>query len=181
VSSNLLRCIHTASPCFKRTYRNYRSFGSLSMRIFSCFSHPLGATCSTKFERSNQNACVLSHGIVAGNLPWRETLPSVRNGLFALEGLTFTTVFPGQSSARLYRVEDETCAYSGDRYGLNSPVEQLPLRSLLLGGSDFCPTAKLYDHCLALYNFSTVLQFVEFCKMPSGPLRFSTTFVRVPS
>ena len=135
VSSNLLRC-------FKRIYRDYLSFGSLSTDYFPSRST---LTYSTKFERSAQNA----HGVLVGVLPRRVSFPSPCNGLFALEGLTFATDFPERSSARRLRPNFKTCACSGSRYGLNSPVEQLPLRSSTAGWVCLCPTAKLYrDHCL---------------------------------
>ena len=89
VSSNLLRC-------FKRIYRDYLSFGSLSTE---CFSVWLALTYSTKFERSAQNA----HGALVGVLPKRVSFPSPCNGLFALEGLTFAIDFPGRSRARRFR------------------------------------------------------------------------------
>ena len=114
------------------------------------FSILLGALCSTKFERSAQNACGSPHGVLVGNFAQEGNFPSPCNGLFALEGLTFATVFLDASSARrLIEPDFKTCVCSGDRYGLISPVEQLPLRSLLPGGYCFCPTAKLHrDHCL---------------------------------
>ena len=61
VSSNLLRC-------FKRIYRDYLSFGSLSTDYFSVW---LALTYSTNFERSAQNA----HGVLVGVLPRRGFFP----------------------------------------------------------------------------------------------------------
>jgi hypothetical protein len=50
------------------------------------FFHLLKRACSTKFERSAQ-----AHSALVGILPKRGNSPSPCNGLFALEGLSFTT------------------------------------------------------------------------------------------
>jgi hypothetical protein len=42
----------------------------------------------------------MPHGILVGISPNERYFLSPCNGLFALEGLTFATDFPGQSSAR---------------------------------------------------------------------------------
>ena len=56
------------------------------MGIFSIDSRALAAP---NLKDLHRNACVL-----AGNVPWRGTSPSPCNGLFALEGLSFSTGVP---------------------------------------------------------------------------------------
>ena len=134
VSSNLLRC-------FKRIYRKYRYFGSLSTDYFPSRS-ALEAAQNLKDRRKPHMAfwwAFCPGGDFSLALQW----------IARLEGLTFATDFPERSSARRLRPNFKACACSGSRYGLNSPVEQLPLRSSTAGWVCLCPTAKLYrDHCL---------------------------------
>ena len=146
--------------------RNLRAFtetieisGACQWDIFPSCSR----ACSTKFERSAQNAARSAHGVLVGNFAQEGNSPSPCNGLFALEGLSFSTDFLRRSSAR--RIASRTLdglmrlprlrSDSGFRYGLcYRPVEQLPLRSLLLAGLCFCPTAKLHrDHCSLVQLF----------------------------
>jgi hypothetical protein len=48
------------------------------------------ARCSTKFERSARKPCASAHGVLVGNFA-QEGNSLACNGLFALEGLTFST------------------------------------------------------------------------------------------
>jgi hypothetical protein len=60
-----------------------------------------------------------------GNFAQEGKFPSHRNGLFALEGLTFATGFPWTiKHPAMIQPDLKAFACSGDRYGLISPVEQ---------------------------------------------------------
>jgi hypothetical protein len=95
----------------------------------------LSALNSTKFERSAQNA----RGVLVGIFAQEGKFSLALQWIARLEGLTFSTDFPNAQVPGGGLPNFEACVCSGSRYGLNSPVEQLPLRSSTAGWVGFLP------------------------------------------
>jgi hypothetical protein len=96
---------------------------------------------------------------MVGNFAQEEKFSSPCNGLFALEGISFST-----GSLRIREVS-----------GMGSATARrtTALRLILLAGGLF-PTAKL--HCLLLATFLTLARFIESSKSAACQSRsFSTT------
>jgi hypothetical protein len=106
------------SPCFRRTYRNYRSFVGLSMGYFSRLTE---VRCSAKFLKigsvctRHADGQFCPRGIVPLALQW-----IVRSGRPYLRyRFPWTIKHPAMIQPDL-----KAFACSGERYGLISPVEQ---------------------------------------------------------
>jgi hypothetical protein len=123
---SLAACPRTCCAVFLRIYRDYTTFRE---PVNGCVPVLLSAFSSTKFERSAQNA----HGVLVGILPRRGTFPSPCNGLLVWKVLPSLPIFPNAQGPGGRLPNFEACVCSGSRYGLNSPVEQLPLRSSTAG------------------------------------------------
>jgi hypothetical protein len=123
----------------------------------------LSAISSTKFERSAQNA----HGVLVGVVPRRGFFPRLAMDCSLWKVLPSLPISLDAQAPGGLLPDFEACACSGSRYGLNSPVEQLPLRSSLLGGFVYA-LPRSFTVTTAYYNFLRLLQCAGFCKVPLG-------------
>jgi hypothetical protein len=106
-------------------------------------------------------------------MPKRGNSPSPCNGLFALEGLSFSTdslraLAPGDDSAELLDGPTTACLveikFRFTVWALLRPVEQLLLRSILLGRLCFALPRSYTVTTAHSYNFLRIPKFVGFRK-----------------